>query len=486
MMSSLITTPLELLLPYQARWVADESRFKAGIWSRQSGKDFSTAAEAVRDAMLRAKTTWMIAAPSERQAMESLAKCKEWAEAFSLALAAEEIERQDGPNTLLKSGSITFANGSRILAVPGRPDTVRGFSANLVLTEFAFFEDPDATWRAVLPSITNPLRGGEKKVRLITTPNGKTGRGARTYKIISDNLLQPVEGRKQHWSCHVVTIAKAVEDGLPIDIDELRESLDDPIGWAQEYMCEFLDSSNVLLPYDLLATAESASATVSCDPAIYLGGKLDLRLGIDFGRSNDPTVCWTLERVGDVLVTREVLVLRNMSVPDQMEVLRHRIKARAGCATTTRVWASAWETCWSRNSTAGIRRVTSLARLSSAPLRRPLSASSSHDSVRPLRLRPVCASRLTWRCAKTCTPCSRFSGARTIPTRPRTPERATPTAARPWLWPCARPTATCSTISRRQAAAASSRERDCLAAAPTAPCSEAAPPSTIYRQQRNS
>ena len=198
----------------------------------------------------------MIAAPSERQAMESLAKCKEWAEAFSLALAAEEIERQDGPNTLLKSGSITFANGSRILAVPGRPDTVRGFSANLVLTEFAFFEDPDATWRAVLPSITNPLRGGEKKVRLITTPNGKTGRGARTYKIISDNLLQPVEGRKQHWSCHVVTIAKAVEDGLPIDIDELRESLDDPIGWAQEYMCEFLDSSNVLLPYDLIATAE--------------------------------------------------------------------------------------------------------------------------------------------------------------------------------------------------------------------------------------
>ena len=68
----------------------------------------------------------------------SLSKCKEWAAAFSVALAAEEIERPDGPNTLLKSGAITFDNGSRILAVPGRPDTVRGFSANLVLTEFAF------------------------------------------------------------------------------------------------------------------------------------------------------------------------------------------------------------------------------------------------------------------------------------------------------------------------------------------------------------
>lgn len=94
-------------------------------------------------------------------------------------------------------------------------------------------------------------------------------------------------------------------------------------------MCEFLDSSNVLLPYDLIATAESASATVSCDPAIYLGNKLDLRLGIDFGRTNDPTVCWTLERVGDVLVTREVLVLRNMSVPDQMEVLRQPHQGRS-------------------------------------------------------------------------------------------------------------------------------------------------------------
>ena len=94
----------------------------------------------------------------------------------------------------------------------------------------------------------------------------------------------------------------------------------------------------MLLPYDLIATAESASATVSCDPAIYLGNKLDLRLGIDFGRTNDPTVCWTLERVGDVLVTREVLVLRNMSVPDQMEVLRHRIKAARRGATTIRAW----------------------------------------------------------------------------------------------------------------------------------------------------
>ena len=59
---------------------------------------------------------------------------------------ADIQEDRDAPGTLLKSATITFANGSRIIAVPGRPDTVRGMSANLILTEFAFFDDPDASW----------------------------------------------------------------------------------------------------------------------------------------------------------------------------------------------------------------------------------------------------------------------------------------------------------------------------------------------------
>lgn len=331
-MSSLITSPLDLLLPYQREWVDDESRFKMGIWSRQTGKDFSTAAEAVRDAMRRPKTEWMIAAPSERQAMESLNKCKEWSEAFALAIEDEQIERPDGPGTLMKSGSIQFGNGSRILAVPGKPDTVRGFSANLVLTEFAFFDDPDATWKAVIPSITNPLRGGQKRVRLITTPNGKSGRGARTYKIYKDNCLEPRAGRKQHWHCYKIDIETAVRMGLPVDIEELKEAFDDVDGWAQEFMCEFLDSSNVLLPYDIIALAESPYASLTIDSSYYRSGA-DIYLGIDFGRTNDPTVCWTLEKMENgVCQTREVCVLRNMSTPDQEEALRHRIRgARKVC-----------------------------------------------------------------------------------------------------------------------------------------------------------
>ena len=330
-MSKLVTTPLDLLLPYQRRWFDDAARFKAGIWSRQTGKDFSTAAEMVADCMQRtpaSATTWMIAAPSERQSIESLGKCRDWAGAFEVALA-DIIEERDGPGTLLKSATIVFANGSRIIAVPGRPDTVRGMSANIVLTEFAFFEDPDATWKAVLPSIINPMRGGLKKVRIISTPNGKTGPGSRFFRIVDENLLNPKPDRKQVWSVHKVTIQDAVSAGLQVDIEELRTAIDDLEAFAQECMCEFIDGSSVLLPYDLIAQAESSDASDVCDPALFAdaGRNHELYCGVDFGRVSDPTVCWTLERVGSLLVTREVLVLRGMDSPDQQAILRARIAA---------------------------------------------------------------------------------------------------------------------------------------------------------------
>jgi hypothetical protein len=101
-----------------------------------------------------------------------------------LAIAGVREERDGGSEALLKSVTIIYPHGSRVIAVPGRPDTVRGYSANILLTEFAFFENPEATWRAIVPAVTNPLRGGVKKVRLITTPNGI---GNKAHDIWSKN-----------------------------------------------------------------------------------------------------------------------------------------------------------------------------------------------------------------------------------------------------------------------------------------------------------
>src|SRR5438067_7404287 len=67
------------LLPYQSAFAANKSRFKIGLWARQTGKDFTCAAEAVFDCIRNPKTNWLIVAAGERQAIESLEKAKQWA-----------------------------------------------------------------------------------------------------------------------------------------------------------------------------------------------------------------------------------------------------------------------------------------------------------------------------------------------------------------------------------------------------------------------
>lgn len=329
--------PRHINLEYQERWINDGSRFKAAVFSRQTGKDHSSNCEIVHDCHSRA-TDWMIAAPSERQSLTSLKKAKAWAEAYELAIEdVRETKADNHPEARIMAKEIELIplaaprQKSSILAVPGHPDTLRGESRNVLITEADHLEDPRESWRALLPSITNPLRGGEKKVRLIGTPNG-------------DRLLKgifhppPDKPGKLKWSTHVVTIEDAVHMGLgsfkdgvwcPVDIEELLEAMDDPAGARQEFYCEFLDSAEILFPYDLLASAEDVHATETAGPDYWTPeAKRGTRrvMGIDVGRKRDLTVCWTADIVGGLRLTRDVMALRNMPIPEQARLIYEKLK----------------------------------------------------------------------------------------------------------------------------------------------------------------
>ncbi len=332
-------SPLELLLPYQLRWVTDSARFKIGVWSRQTGKSFSTAAECVTDCLMDAGTTWVCMSAGERQSLEWLDKAKIWAGGWKAVLDAES-ETRDSAEALLKAAEIRFANGSRIIALPGNASTARGYSANVVLDEFAWHDNPDAIWAAMYPSQSNPLTGTfparldallkgqvftgiqrELKLRIVSTFNGR------------DNKFYSLWERREEngYSGHFIDIHTAIKEGSLLNVEKLRAGLDDPEIWAQEYECVPADVSAVLLPYDLLATCESAEASVTIG-ADWFEARKPYVIGIDFGRKRDLTVAWTDELVGDVSHCREVLELRAMPTPDQVALLRPRIRnARRVC-----------------------------------------------------------------------------------------------------------------------------------------------------------
>ena len=308
-----IPSPLSGLLPYQLGWIDDAARFKIGLMARQTGKSWTSALEAVRDCKER-KTTWVCLSAGERQALEWMLKAREHVQAFQVAEAGY-VESRDAAETLLKQAEFRFANGSRLIAIPANPDTARGYSANLLLDEFAFHENPDQIWRSIYPSISNPLKG-IYKLRVVSTPNGLGNKFA--------DLWTKAEG----WSRHHVDIYEAVKAGLPVNVEELKLGLNDPEGWAQEYECQFLDAAAVLLPYELIAGCESSEATTAIAPEWWAGaaGK-PLFIGWDFARKRDLSVPWVCKRVGDVLHTREVQEFRGMSTPDQVDAMDIRIRA---------------------------------------------------------------------------------------------------------------------------------------------------------------
>ena len=336
-------SPRELLLPYQEAWVEDGSRYKVGVWSRQTGKSFSTACEAVINCLADPGTKWVCLSAGERQSLEWLEKAKEWSRAFKLGIESAE-EARDAAEALLKSAEIRFDNGSNILAIPANPSTARGYSANIILDEFAYHENPEAIWAAMYPSQTNPLAGTFLR-RVEALNRGKAVEGIRRglkLRVVStfngrNNKFHSLWERRLEngYSGHRVDIYTAVKAGLPLDPGQLRAGLDDPAIWAQEYECAAADASAVLLPYELLAACESAEATTVIGAEYFSSGRAYV-MGIDFARKRDLSVAWTDELAGEVTESREVLELRGVSTPDQIELLRPRVRhARRVCLDYT-------------------------------------------------------------------------------------------------------------------------------------------------------
>lgn len=294
--------PALTLYPYQKKWLTDNSRFKVGMFARQTGKTFTTTLELVLDCLEAEargqRTRWVILSRGERQAKEAMNEgVKRHLDAAGVACEVLEVPFDATTNAL----EVILPNGSRITALPANPDTARGFSANVFLDEFAFHQDSVKIWKALFPVISAGW-----KLRVVSTPNGK---GNKFYELVTDV-------KNTEWSRHIVNIHQAVADGLPRDIEQLKAGLNDPDAWAQEFELQWLDEASAWLSYDLIHGVED---DLSGTPAHYTGGMC--YVGVDIGIRNDLFVIWVLERVGDVLWTREVITRRRAPFAEQAGLL---------------------------------------------------------------------------------------------------------------------------------------------------------------------
>ncbi len=160
--------PVLQLLPYQRRWVEDDSHLKIVVKARQIGYSFAASIRALLEC-LKKKTTWIFLSKGERQSRLLMEKVQEHIKSCGILARACESSFFEG--TLIKQLEVRFANGSVIYGLPANPDTARGYSGNVTLDEFAFHADADKIYAALFPTIT---RGYGLEV--ISTPNGQQGK----------------------------------------------------------------------------------------------------------------------------------------------------------------------------------------------------------------------------------------------------------------------------------------------------------------------
>lgn len=297
--------PAVPLYVYQRRWLLDKSRFKIGMFARQTGKTFTTTLELVDDCFeaeaMGRRARWVILSRGERQAREAMEEgVKKHAKAYNIGIKEIEGQFRGEDGTTYNMLDIVLPGGSKITALPANPDTARGFSSNVFLDEFGFHQDSRKIWRALFPVISAGY-----KLRVTSTPNGK---GNKFYDLMTADDTT--------WSRHQVDVYQAVADGLPRDIEELKAGLGDPDAWAQEYELQWLDEASAWLSYDLINAVEHDQAG---KPIAYAGGPCFV--GVDIAARNDLFVIWVLEQVGDVYWTREIIVRKRISFAEQDALL---------------------------------------------------------------------------------------------------------------------------------------------------------------------
>ncbi len=214
-------------------WQADLLRSNARqlllLCSRQSGKSTVSSILALHEAVYKPDSLILLLSPSLRQSQELFRKLKD---------AYNALESPFMPRTAQESAlTLEFDNGSRIVALPGKESTIRGFSGVSLLVIDEASRVPDELYQSVRPMLA--VSGG--RIILLSTPFGK--RGFFFHEWTDGQGWQKV---------------KITADQCPRIDKEWLEREREMIGtwwFEQEYQCRFVETNDQVFSYDDIQSA---------------------------------------------------------------------------------------------------------------------------------------------------------------------------------------------------------------------------------------
>lgn len=356
---SQLTTDKPWFLPYQERWIHDQSPLKIMEKSRQIGITYADAYDSVlKVTKLKPVRNVWVSSRDDLTARQYLQVCKQWARI--LHIGAQELgERIVDSDKDLTAYVLKFANGKCIFSLSSNPDALVGKTGHIKLDEFAVHKNQRELFRIAKPCTT---WGGQ--LAIISTHRG--------HATVFNEILRDIKerGNPMRWSHHRVTLEDAVAQGLaekiqkvgrgvPAEpsssssstppfvvppsggpasvfshssnhpsiqsslreqfISRLRSECIDEEQWLQEYCCVATDDSAAFITHEMISACEHSDCLKAFE---YLEGCANhLYVGVDVARKKHLCVIDVGERIGDVIWSRHRIELRDRPFSEIREEL---------------------------------------------------------------------------------------------------------------------------------------------------------------------
>lgn len=212
---------------WQERLLLSNATQHLVVCHRQAGKSTVAAALALAEALFHPNAPVLLLSPTLRQSQELYRK------------VTDILARLPDPPSILRQTStfLEFANGSRIVSLPGEESTVRGYSNVSLLVVDEAARVPDELYYAVRPMLA--VSGG--KLICLSTPWGRRG-----------FFYQEWSGG-DGWARYSVTADECPRIPRQFLVQEQRTL--GPHKFAEEYMCEFIAASHCVFDEDRILNA---------------------------------------------------------------------------------------------------------------------------------------------------------------------------------------------------------------------------------------
>jgi hypothetical protein len=261
---------------------------------RQAGKSTVTAALALHTALFRPRSLVLLLAPTHRQSLELFRKVLAAYDAIGRPIGAIA----DAPST----GRLELASGSRVVALPGKGGTIRGYSRVTLLLIDEAAQVSDELYRAVRPM----LAVSQGRLVCLSTPFGQRG-------FFFEEWHSEGPWRRVSISCR--ECPRITEEFVHEEERALgREWVD------QEYRCQFTSVAGLVYP-------EFGGSLIDDWPRPE-GRAVG---GIDWGFRNPFAAVWGILDREDVLWIGWERYGRNQTLEEHLQAIHETMTGNPSC-----------------------------------------------------------------------------------------------------------------------------------------------------------